>query len=94
MSTWGTTKSQGQLLVSGDIRNLEEITDAMQGCTHVAHLAAFSSVPASVADPNLSAAINLQGALNVLHAAEKLGIQRIVFKYCSHLRGCEPDAGD
>ena len=86
MST-GHNQIPGATLVPGDIRNLEEITDAMQGCTHVVHLAAFSSVPASVADPNLSAAINLQGTLNVLHAAEKLGIQRIVFSSTAAIYG-------
>ena len=86
MST-GRNQISGATLVSGDIRNLEEIIEAMQGCTHVAHLAALSSVPASVANPNISAAINLQGTLNVLHAAEKVGIQRIVFSSTAAIYG-------
>ena len=83
----GDNQIAGATLVSGDIRNLEEIIEAMQGCTHVAHLAALSSVPASVANPNLSAAINLQGTLNVLDAAEKVGIQRIVFSSTAAIYG-------
>ena len=83
----GDNQIPGATLVSGDIRNLEEIIEAMQGCTHVAHLAALSSVPASVANPNLSAAINLQGTLNVLDAAEKAGIQRIVFSSTAAIYG-------
>ena len=86
MST-GYNQIEGANIVSGDIRNLEDIVRAMQGCTHVAHLAAMSSVPASVVNPELSAAVNLQGTLNVLHAAEKVGIQRIVFSSTAAIYG-------
>jgi UDP-N-acetylglucosamine 4-epimerase len=86
MST-GDHQIEGATLVSGDIRNLEEIVDAMQGCTHVAHLAALSSVPASIANPKLSADINLQGTMNVIQAAEKVGIQRIVFSSSAAIYG-------
>ena len=86
MST-GDNRIEGTTVVSGDIRNLEEVVTAMQGCTHVAHLAALASVPASVANPDLSAEINLQGTLNIIHAAEQLNIQRIVFSSTAAIYG-------
>ena len=86
MST-GSNRIEGATIISGDIRNSEEVFTAMQDCTHVAHLAALSSVPASVSNPDLSSEINLQGTLNVIQAAEKIGIKRIVFSSTSAIYG-------
>ena len=73
----GYTRIDGAEIVEGDVRNFDEVLSAMSGCTHIAHLAAMASVPASVADPALSEAINLQGTLNVIEAAHQVGVKRI-----------------
>ena len=75
----GNIRVEGATIVEGDVRNPKEVLSAMSGCTHIAHLAAMASVPASVADPALSEAINLQGTINVIRAAHQVDIQRIVF---------------
>ncbi|MDP6906069.1 MAG: SDR family NAD(P)-dependent oxidoreductase [Candidatus Thalassarchaeaceae archaeon] len=73
--------------VEGDICNLEQIHSVIRQCTHVVHLAAFASVPGSIAEPELSAAINLQGTLNLITAAEKQGIERLVFSSTAAVYG-------
>ena len=73
--------------IFGDIRDFSDVVSSMKGCTHVAHLAALASVPASVANPQISAEINLQGTLNVIRAAEQLGIKRIVFSSTAAIYG-------
>ena len=64
MST-GSNRIEGATIISGDIRNSEEVFTAMQDCTHVAHLAALSSVPASVSNPDLSGEINTEGNIHI-----------------------------
>ena len=83
----GYTRIDGVEIVEGDVRNFDEVLAAMTGCTHIAHLAAMASVPASVADPALSEAINLQGTLNVIEAAHQVGVKRIVFSSTAAVYG-------
>ena len=83
----GHTRIDGAEIVEGDVRNFDEVLSAMSGCTHIAHLAAMASVPASVANPALSEAINLQGTLNVIEAAHQVGVKRIVFSSTAAVYG-------
>ncbi len=83
----GNIRVEGATIVEGDVRNLKEVLSAMSGCPHIAHLAAMASVPASVANPALSEAINLQGTINVIKAAHQVGIQRIVFSSTAAVYG-------
>jgi UDP-glucose 4-epimerase len=63
----------------GDIRNPQEVNAAMQGVTHVLHLAAQVSVLASVEDPPTSCTQNIYGFVNVIHAACQNKVQRFVY---------------
>lgn len=83
----GSTIIDGSTFIEGDIRDLQALSMAMEGCTHVCHLAALASVPASIADPDLSEAINLQGTLNVIRAAQRSNIERIVFSSTAAVYG-------
>ena len=47
--------------------------------TAVSHQAAQASVAVSVREPQLDAAINITGSLNILTASVKQNVQRIVF---------------
>jgi len=64
---------------TGDIRNPQEVNAAMQGITHVLHLAAQVSVQASVEDPPTSCTQNIYGFVNVLHAACQNKVKRFVY---------------
>ncbi len=66
-------------IITGDIRNPEQVAAAMDGMSHVLHLAAQVSVATSVADPVTSSAINITGFLNVLDCARRQGVQRMVY---------------
>ena len=63
----------------GDIRDGETVEKAMEGITHVLHLAAQVSVPASVDDPPGSCSTNIGGFVTVLQAARSCGVQRMVY---------------
>lgn len=66
-------------IVTGDIREPAVVEDAMRGVTHVLHLAAQVSVAASVEAPLDSASINVTGFLNVLDAARRHRVRRLVY---------------
>ena len=73
----GHLKRKGVTLYYGDILNKYALDLAMQGCCQVYHLAALAKV--WIKNPNNYFDINLLGTKNVLEAARKNGIQKMVF---------------
>ncbi len=66
-------------ICTGDIRNLEDVTTAAAGITHILHLAAQVSVQDSISNPIQSCHINIQGFVNVLNTVRAHQIQRLVY---------------
>lgn len=66
-------------LVVGDVRDVAFVEAQVRGCEIVFHLAAAVSVPDSIARPQVTQQINLGGTLNVLTAAQRGGVRRVVF---------------
>ncbi len=79
-------------VIEGDIRNLETVSAATRGMTHVIHLAAFVSVPGSIEDPIACNDVNIAGTLNMLLAARKSGIKRFVFASTTAVYGSGNDS--
>lgn len=79
--------STGRLeLIEQDVRYGNAVHGAMQGCDAVVHLSAVS-VNKSVADPHESVDINLVGTNNVLSAAARLGVPRVVYASSASVYG-------
>lgn len=74
-------------LIEGDIRDPGLMEKASRGVDYVLHQAAFRSVPKSVEDPTLCNDINVAGTLNVLMAAHKTGVKRLVYASSSSVYG-------
>ncbi len=74
-------------LQEGDIRDFEFLVKAFNGVEVVFHEAALPSVPRSVKDPILTNEININGTLNVLNAALKAGVKRVVYAASSSAYG-------
>lgn len=70
----------GAKLTVADIRNLEDVAGIASRIkpSVIYHLAAQTDVRESVADPALSARINIEGTVNMLEAARKAGVVRFV----------------
>lgn len=68
----------GAHLVVGDIRHRDAINDTVRGHEAIIHLAAMVSVARSVQEPDLCRAINVDGTRNVLEAARRNGVRRLV----------------
>jgi UDP-glucose 4-epimerase len=65
--------------LEGDIRDNDCLREAMQGVSVVFHLAAQANVLGAEADPSYSFSTNVEGSVNVLTAARKVGVRRVVF---------------
>ena len=72
---------------AGDIRDPHGVNEAMKGCDSVLHLAALISIPYSYHSPDTYVDTNIKGSLNVLQAALKLGISRVVHTSTSEVYG-------
>jgi UDP-glucose 4-epimerase len=77
-------------LVVGDVRDADHIAREAKGCDVVFHEAAIVSVPYSVEHPHESQDVNLRGTLNVLEAARKGGVRRVVFASSAAVYGEDP----
>jgi len=71
----------------GDVRDPQALASAAEGADVVFHQAALASVPRSIAEPVLSDAVNLGGTLQVLEAARRRGVRRVVFASSSAVYG-------
>src|SRR2546423_69255 len=63
------------------------LTSACKGIDYVIHQAALPSVPKSVAEPQLTHAVNVNGTLNLLIAARDAGVKRVVYAASSSAYG-------
>lgn len=78
-------------VVEGDITDLAATTLACEGVEVVFHEAAMRSVPRSVDDPLGAARNNVTGTLNVLVAAQRARVRRVVYASSSSVYGDRPD---
>ena len=67
----------GVKIFKGDILNTESILKAMEGCQQVYHLAGNASIYEK--DPSRYFTINVDGTKNMMDAALKLGVKKMVF---------------
>ena len=77
--------------VQGNICNFSTILNACKGIDYVLHLAALISVAESMAKPQETAQINVQGTANVLEAAKQCGVKRVVFSSSAAVYGTRPE---
>jgi UDP-glucose 4-epimerase len=65
-------------VIEGDIRDTAMVSEAMAGVDYVIHQAALVSVMQSMADPTTTHDVNATGTLNLLKAAQEVGVKRFV----------------
>jgi nucleoside-diphosphate-sugar epimerase len=73
--------------IEGSILDQPLLQRSTHGCQYVFHQAALGSVPRSIAEPRLYHEVNVTGTLNVLEAARKANVQRLVFAASSSAYG-------
>jgi len=80
-------KNENFELIEGDIRDQEQLKNAISGVDFVSHQAALGSVPRSIKNPTLTSEINTQGFLNVLTVAKDANVKRFVYASSSSVYG-------
>tara|TARA_S200000501_G_scaffold189976_1_gene178767 strand:+ start:1512 stop:2441 length:930 start_codon:yes stop_codon:yes gene_type:complete len=73
-----TSKNTEVEQIIGDIRDKELVQQAVEKCDVIIHLAAQVSVPLSIDHPQKTLEINVQGTQNIIDAAHKFGIKRLI----------------
>ncbi len=73
--------------LKGDIRDRQLMAQACQGIEYVIHEAAWRSVPKSMADPWGYTEVNVLGTVNLLEAAVKAKVKRVVVASSSSVYG-------
>ena len=74
-------------LIRGDIRDENVLSDAMKGAKVVFHLAAQAGVKYCIENPVKAHETNVTGTLNVLNAARKNGVKKLVYASSSSVYG-------
>ena len=72
---------------SGDVRDPNGVELAMQDCNAVLHLAALIAIPYSYHSPDTYVDTNIKGTLNVLQAARRNEVERIIHTSTSEVYG-------
>jgi NAD dependent epimerase/dehydratase len=89
--SWGwldTSDVRGSLDVRlGDIRDASFVAEATAGVDIVMHLAALIAIPYSYRAPESFVQTNVQGTLNVLEAARRHGVKRVIVTSTSEVYG-------
>jgi UDP-glucose 4-epimerase len=78
-------------IVEGDLAEAADVTKAMAGVNVVYHLGALASVARSVEDPAATHRTCNTGTLNVLDAARRAGVRRVVYAASSSAYGGRSD---
>lgn len=74
-------------IVQGDLRSADSVDAAVAGCEIVFHLGALISIPFSYVSPDEAVDSNVRGTLNVLQAARRYRVRRVVHTSTSEVYG-------
>ena len=65
-------------IIEADLRQVDQVSQAVSGVDLVFHQAAMVSVPQSMIDPKFCFDVNVGGTLNLLQAAQKANVKQVV----------------
>lgn len=68
-----------QRMIIGDILNLQNVSDAVNGCDVVYNFAGVADLDDSTTKPLETVRLNIEGNVNVLDASVKAGVKRFVY---------------
>ena len=92
-NSWGWLDSVDESIkeaievISGDIRDPFGVDKVVEGCNSILHLAALIAIPYSYQSPKSYIETNVNGTLNILQAAKRYNIKKIVHISTSEVYG-------
>ena len=91
LGTWGwldeSPYKNDIKVIAGDITDRDSVQNAVKGNEIVFHLAALIAIPYSYRAPASYIRANIDGTLNILSAAQALGVERVVHTSTSEVYG-------
>lgn len=87
MDTFSPSVKKKIDVFTGDIRDPNGVFEAVHGCDVVFHLAALIGIPFSYHSPDSYVDTNVKGTLNILQAAKKCKVQKVVHTSTSEVYG-------
>ena len=85
---FGSSSSNESLtVIKGDIRDVEAVRTAVDGCDAVIHLACISNDPSFELDPDLGKTINFDAFEPIVVASKEAGVKRFIFASSSSVYG-------
>lgn len=76
--------------IKGDITDYDTCLKACEDINRISHQAALGSVPRSIENPIRTNEVNVGGTVNMLYAAKKQGVERIILAFSSSTYGDHP----
>ena len=90
-NSWGwleESKYKNEMeIILGDIRDFDSVSNAMEDCEAVFHLAALIGIPYSYISPLAYIRTNIEGTYNILEASKKQSIQQLLITSTSETYG-------
>lgn len=74
-------------IMTGDVRDLDSVTRAVNGVTRIYHLGALIGIPYSYESPLAYIRTNIEGTYNILEAARRFDVERILITSTSEVYG-------
>lgn len=74
-------------IVMSDVRDSAAVDEAVAGCRVVFHLAALIAIPYSYVAPESYVDTNVRGTLNIVQAARRRGVEKVVHTSTSEVYG-------
>src|SRR5439155_9263258 len=62
----------------GSVTERKQVEQALAGCDAVIHFAAVANVDDVIREPGRAESVNFRGTLNVLEAARRTGVKRVI----------------
>ena len=87
MDTFSKEKLDKIEIFNGDIRDYHGVEEAMKDCQIVFHLAALIAIPYSYYSPGSYVDTNVTGTMNIVQAARKLNVERVLVTSTSEVYG-------
>ena len=87
LDTFSREKLEEVEVFAGDVRDPNGVESAVKGCDVVFHLAALIGIPFSYISPDSYVDTNVRGTLNVLQAARKLNVEKLLVTSTSEVYG-------
>ena len=83
-------KNDNVEFIRGSVTDLSLLKELFHNAHNVFHLAAISSVPRSIENPQVSHEVNVSGTLNVLLAAKENSVKKVIYSSSSSVYGDTP----